>query len=252
MTTATIQKEHIVIDQNDLAIELTRVFKDQIAPMGKPNPEQLASMNRFRPMGVPEYTADEMVSVPCMASNNLLMWSSSRWAIAALDRMAETYPGKPMLLDHSDYSVKESVGFVYDTQMLSSNTVPDEVLEGAGEREYNEIVIRSEGFHQLVVYAAISANHPILEALAYGRISNVSTGCITDGTYRCPLDNTEFDMSTLRCSEGHYHPVARYWLNLREDDVVAPYDIKDGVVSSFELSFVNMGNLPAAAIPKAG
>jgi hypothetical protein len=41
-------------------------------------------------------------------------------------------------------------------------------------------------------------------------------------------------------------------MRLREDDVVAPYYIKDGVISSYELSFVVVGNLPAASIPKAG
>lgn len=240
------------VDRNDLGVELTRVFQAQITPMGKPAPEQLRLMNQYRPMGAPEYTTDNMVSVPLMASNNLLMWSSSRWAIAALEQMAETYPGKPMLLDHADYSVKESVGFVYDSQIIHSNAVPEEIIDGAGESEYNEIIVKSEGFYQLVAYAAIAANHPIIDALAYGRVGSVSTGCITNGTYRCPLDGTEFNMSKLKCEHGHYHPIARYWMRLDEDDIVAPYDIKDGVISSYELSFVNMGNLPAASIPKAG
>ncbi|MEM9116875.1 MAG: hypothetical protein AAGD09_03220 [Cyanobacteria bacterium P01_F01_bin.56] len=253
MTTAiATQTEHIVIDQNDLPVELTRVFQSQITPMGKPTPEQLRLMNQYRPMRIPEYTADELISVPLMASNNLLTWGQSRWAIAAVQKMADTYPGKPMLLNHNDYDVKESVGFVYDAQVIYSNAVPQDVLDGAGETEYNEAVVRAEGFYQLVAYAAISVNHPILDALRYARVGNVSTGCITDGTYRCPLDGTEFDMSRMRCAEGHYHPYARWWFNLDEGDVVAPYYIKDGVISSYELSFVVAGNLPAASIPKAG
>lgn len=244
--------DSLTIDRNDLSVELTRVFQAQIKPMGKPDAEQLRLMNQYRPMGMPEYTADDMVTVPLMASNNLLTWSGSRWAIAAVQKMADTYPGKPMLLDHSDYSVKESVGFVYDAQVIYSNAVPAEVVEGAGETEYNEVIARAEGFYQLVAYAAIAANHPIIDALTMGRVSNVSTGCITDGTYLCPLDNTEFDMNKMRCHEGHYHPMAAYWMGLDDDDVVAPYYIKDGVISSYELSFVVVGNLPAAAIPKAG
>ena len=244
--------DHIVIDQNDLAVELTQVFQAQIQPMGKPLPEQLRLMNQYRPMGMTPYTADDMVSVPLMASNNLLTWGLSRWAIAAIQKMADTYPGKPMLLDHSDYSVKESVGFVYDAQVIYSNAVPQDVLDGAGESEYNSIVARSEGFYQLVAYAAIAANHPIIDALNYGRVGNVSTGCITDGTYRCPLDNTVFNMRTMRCSEGHYHPIAAMYGMTDPDDEIAPYYIKDGVISSYELSFVVAGNLPAASIPKAG
>ena len=250
MTTATA--EHIVIDKNDLAVELTRVFQAQITPMGKPNPEQLRLMNQLRPMGMAPYTADDMISVPIMASNNLLTWGQSRWAIAAVQKMADTYPGKPMLLNHNDSDVQDSVGFVYDAQVIYSNAVPKDVLDGAGETKYNEVVAKSEGFYQLMAYAAIAANHPILDALQFGRISNVSTGCITDGTYRCPLDGTEFDMARMRCAEGHYHPLAAWWLDLDEGDTVAPYYIKDGVISSYELSFVVAGNLPAASVPKAG
>jgi hypothetical protein len=238
--------------EQDLAVELTRVFQSQIAPMGKPSPERLAMMNRFRPLGRAEYTADEMVSVPLMCSNNLLTWGGSRWAIDAVNKMADTYADMSNLLNHDDGDVKESVGFVYDAEVISSNAVPRSVIEGAGEAEYNEIIVKTEGYHQLVAYVAIAADHPILNALSYNRISRVSTGCITDGTYRCPFDNTEFDMNTLTCEEGHYHPLARWYMRLREDDVVAPYYIKDGVISSYELSFVVVGNLPAASIPKAG
>jgi hypothetical protein len=146
MTTATA--EHIVIDRNDLAVELTRVFQSQIAPMGKPSPEQLTMMNRFRPAGRAEYTADEMVTVPLMCSNNLLTWGGSRWALDAINKMAETYPGKPMMLDHS-YETKESVGFVYDAAVISSNAVPGEVLEGAGEQEYNQVIVQAKAFISL-------------------------------------------------------------------------------------------------------
>jgi hypothetical protein len=244
-----------VIETEDLAVSLSQILQSQISPMGNPTDEQLRLINQFRPMGREAYTADELVSVPLMASNNLLTWGSSRWSVEALEAMANTYPGKPMILDHSDYTVKETVGFVYDAQMIESNAVPLDVMNGAGEGQNNQAVLQAEGYHQILVYAAIAANHPIVDALRFGRVSNVSTGCITDGTYTCPLDGTQFGTkSGMRCAEGHYlpNPWLTYYLDPEEREMIAPYYIKDGVISSYELSFVVAGNLPAASVPKAG
>lgn len=237
---------------SDLATELTSILESLIAPMGAPSAEQLVLINQYRPLGTPEYTAGEIVSVPLMASNNLLTWGQSRWSIQSLEKMAETYPGKPLALDHP-WGVKDTVGFVYESQVIQSNAVPQSVLEGAGEGINNSIVIQAEGFYQMVCYAAVEASQPILDAIRYGRVNNVSTGCITEGIYICPLDGTRFgSKSNMRCEEGHYMPHPYIWVEEEDQDMLAPYYIKDGVISSHELSFVLTGNLPAASIPKAG
>ena len=153
------------------------------------------------------------------------------------------------------YTVKNTVGFVYDSQLIESNMAPPEVMNGAGEALNNDAVGRAEGFIQMVNYIAIAADHPILDSIEYSRVNNVSTACIVDGTYICPLDGTRFgEKSNMRCAEGHYmpHPWIAAWLDEEEQEMLAPYYIKSGVIASYELSCVLQGNLPAASIPKAG
>ena len=235
----------------NLATTLSRAFSEAIAPMGAPNDEQLALINQNKPLGRKDYAADELVSVPIVASNNLVNWSNGRWNRDALVQMAETYPGQPFAVDHPMYTVKDTVGFIYDSQLIESNAAPAAILEAAGEFDNNVAVVQSEGFIQMVCYAAISKDHPILDSINMGRVNNASTGCITDGTSICPLDGTEFgSMSRYRCAEGHYHPHVAWWYDIEEPELIAPYAIKTGVISSIELSLVLMGNLPAASIPR--
>ena len=235
----------------NLATTLGLVFADAIAPMGEPTSEQLELINQNKPIGRPDYTADELISVPIIASNNLVNWSNGRWDKAALIRMAETYPGQPFAVDHPMYTVKDTVGFIYNAELIDSNAAPVSILEAAGELDNNIGVVQSEGFVQMVCYAAIAKGHPILDSIDMGRVNNASTGCITDGTSICPLDGTEFgSMSRFRCAEGHYHPFYAWWYDVEDSDLVAPYAIKTGVISSVELSLVFQGNLPAASIPR--
>ncbi|ESA39089.1 hypothetical protein N836_28860 [Leptolyngbya sp. Heron Island J] len=234
-----------------LATTLGRVFSEAIAPMGPPTSEQLELINQNRPLGREPYTADEIVSVPIIASNNLVNWSNGRWNKDALIKMAETYPGLPFAVDHPMYTVKNTVGFIYDVQLIESNAAPVDILEAAGELANNTAVVQAEGFIQMVCYAAIAADHPILDSIDMGRVNNASTTCITDGTSLCPLDGTKFgSQSRYRCAEGHYHPFYAWWYDVEDEDKVAPYAIKTGVISSVELSLVLMGNLPAASIPR--
>ena len=236
----------------DLGIQVTEAIRGEIAPMGRPTDEQLELINQHRPLGRASYTADEIVSVPIVASNNLIWWDSRRWNKESLETMAETYPGKPFAVDHP-YSVKDNVGFIYEAQIIESNAASEDILAGGGERINNQAVFQAEGFIQLVCYAAIEAGHPILNSIEFARVGPASTGCISDGTQICPLDNTPFgSQSRYRCAEGHYHPQVAWWYDIDEPDLIAPYAIKSGVISSFELSLVVMGNLPAAHIPKAG
>mgnify|MGYP001800098041 FL=1 len=235
----------------NLATTLGRVFSEAISPMGPPNEEQLELINQNRPLTRVTYTAEELVSVPIIASNNLLHWNNQRWNRDALIKMAETYPGQPFAVDHPMYTVKDTVGFIYDAQLIESNAAPVDILEAAGELANNTAVVQAEGFIQMVCYAAIAVGHPILDSIDMGRVNNASTGCITDGTHICPLDGTEFgSQSRYRCAEGHYHPAIAWWFDVEDEDKIAPYAIKTGVISSVELSLVFMGNLPAASIPR--
>lgn len=233
-----------------IVANLSEALKEAIDPMGAPTTKQLALMNKYRPLGQPKYSAEEMVTIPIVASNNLLAWSPAAWHPNTIARMAETYYGKPFEVDHNWWDVRSTFGFVYDTQYIVSDTAPDEILSLADNYDYNKQIVDQVGYHQLVLYAAIQASRPDVDDIKYARYSNVSTGGITDGTMYCPLDGTKFKRNG-KCEEGHYHPYMEYWLEEDELDMLAPFFIRDGWIDAIEISAVLSGNLPAAMIPRA-
>ncbi|MBW4580710.1 MAG: hypothetical protein KME42_14185 [Tildeniella nuda ZEHNDER 1965/U140] len=215
--------------------------------MGQPEPWQLDQMNKFRPKGMKPYTADQMVSVPMLASHNLMSFSNGVWDDQSIESMAAFFPGKPMNLNHSWEDVQQNVGFVYSAYAIQTPDAPVNILNAADYFDINRSIVANHGFQFLLTYAAFPADSPAVNAIGYGMAKDVSTGGITDSTMICPLCDGEF--FTDEC-DGHMppHPMLLFFLGDEEGIDWAPYYIRAGFHTAVELTLCVSGNLPGAEV----
>ncbi len=215
--------------------------------MGTPEPWQLDQINRFRPKGMPPYKAEDLVSVPMLASHNLMSFSNGVWDDLSLESMAALFPGKPMNLNHEWDDVQKNVGFVYSAYAVQTADAPIHILNAAEYFEVNRSIVANKGFQFLLTYAAFPSDSPAVKAIEFRQAKDVSTGGITDGTMICPLCNGEF--FTDEC-DGHLppHPMLLFFLGDDDDIEWAPYYIRSGFHTAVELSLCVSGNLPGAEV----
>lgn len=216
-----------------------------------PNASQLKKINRYRPAGIAEYTSEEIYSVAIAASNNVLSHSNMVWSEKSLQTMTKAFLGQDFLLNHSWEDAKESIGFIYDTQKISTDTPPPWYLDGLDplQKKSSREIVKQQGYITIVMYAAIEASHPAISMLVYGRSKDVSVGGLADGDYTCPLCQTSFEDKD--CPHLPPHPFLLSWLADNEDVVFAPYYINDGFYDGIELSIVVDGNCAAARVISA-
>jgi hypothetical protein len=213
-----------------------------------PTAEQLKKINRYRRMGLPPFTASQVVTIPMRASHNLLSHDNMAWAPASLADMALGMPGKPFIKDHDWNNLDASLGFIYDSELLHSAIAPAEFLQGE-YAERNRTILEKEGFFQLILHVAVEATHPIVLDIEMRRVDGVSTGTLTKGIYICPFCEIEFP-----CGQ-HLPPtwwtmLLKKWGELTEEEEasIAPYIIKDGNYWCCETSQVTVPNLPETRI----
>lgn len=218
--------------------------------MGNPEPWQLAQMNRFRPKGITPYTADEMVSIPILASHNLMSFSNGVWDEFSLEKMATLFPGRPLNLNHNWEDVQQNVGFVYSAYAITTPDAPTDILNAANYFDVNRQIVANKGFQFLILYVAVPANSVAAEAISNGIAKDSSTGGLTDGTMICPLDNCEF--FTEGCKHMPPHPMLLFFMDEDESIDWAPYYIRSGFHTAIELTLCVSGNLPGAQILESG
>lgn len=220
--------------------------------MGYPTPEQLALINKYRPKGTPPIEADEVISIPFIASDNLVSRSLGAWDIDSLYSMAKLFPGRPLTLDHRWEQVEKTVGFVYDAAVIKTPDAPPATLNKVDNFSLNRQIVARNGFAQLVLYTCVEATSPVVSGLRFRRLGDVSTGGFTNATPICPLCETSFDSSNC----PHYIP--DFWTMLMADygeideELVAPFFIRTGFIDAVELSLVLCGNLPGASVVAVG
>lgn len=217
-----------------------------------PTEEQLAAINKWKPYGQADYVVNELLSVPILASTSMLRHDMTVWTEKTLQSMAATYAGESLMLNHNWEDVKESIGFVYDAEIIKipagGMMAKNLLLERSINSEVDEQVYDKQGFMAVICYAAIAAESPSAGAIRYRQVSDVSTGgMIQNAKYICPLCGGDFGSD-----DEHYPPTP--WVNFMvqmgeiDGELVAPFAWKDGWHNSFELSFVTVGNVPQATI----
>jgi len=205
----------------------------------------LQKINQYRPHNSPEYTDGELSSFDVLASNNLLHASMFKWDKNSLIQMAQTYPGKPLLLDHQWENVAAQHAFIYDACLYHypqpSQEVQDYFLALSPAPDIDRQIMADEGLYQLKCCIATETSHPITSELNYGRKINASIGGLADGSMICPVCNTDFDDDNC----PHLIPGFEYANN---SFPVAPYWIRSGYQETIELSLVTAGNCPSARV----
>lgn len=220
---------------------------------GHPSPEQLEKMNQFRLKGAKPFSAEEVVSVAFLGSNNLLHSSPEVWSINALRQMEQQFPGRPFTNDHNWYDVNSINGMVYDAELIQATEVPKSVLEKV-DYDINHAIFQKDGYVQLILYVMFEAGHPIVDKLRFRRGGDVSTGTfVNTDKIICPHDGSYFGEGdySYECAEGHTLPnamLAYWWYDDDERERMADYAILDDNTDSIELSEVIKGNLPEASI----
>lgn len=220
--------------------------------MGHPTDEQLALINKYRPKGTPPIEAEEVISVPFIASDNLVSRSLGAWDIDSLHSMAKLFPGRALTINHEWDNVERTVGFIYDAAIIQSPDAPVSLLTAAGNFDLNRQIVGKNGFVQLVLYTAVEASSPVISGLRFRRLGDVSTGGFTNGDLICPLCETSFDHK--HCP--HYIP--DFWTMMMAEygeidgNLIAPYFIRTGFTDAVELSLVLCGNLPGASLVVQG
>lgn len=220
--------------------------------MGHPTEEQLAKINRYRPRGTPPIQSHEVISIPFIASDNLMSRSYGVWEIDSLYTMAKLFPGRPFELDHRHEQVEKSVGFVYDSAIIRVQSASPELLNSAGNFDINRQIVARDGLVQLVLYTCVEATSEVVSGVRFRRLGDVSTAGFTTGEYTCPLCSISFDNPSC----PHFIPdwwsfmLAKY--GEIDADLIAPYFIRGSFMDAIELSLCVCGNLPGASLVIAG
>lgn len=233
-------------------IELTTTTPNGLE-MGAPSQAQIDLINEFRPRGMPKRSAQDYIVVPFLASHNLLNHSRGVWSRDALEVMAATFPGMPLLLNHDWGEVKNSVGFIFESALFQLQDAPEAIAQAADHWEVNRSILQRDGFTALVLNAAIAKDQPIISDIETRRAHQCSTGVLTDGSLVCPHCKTDFD-DYRNCE--HYVPFGMSGRQIRryqaEGEPLADYYIRGGALEAFELSLVVSGNYPGAAVISEG
>lgn len=218
--------------------------------IGFPDAAQLDKINSLLPYGASPYEADSVVSVPFLASHNLMSFSRAVWDIeTGLAPMAAQYPGRPLQVDHDWYSVDSNQGFIYDSMIVRSPVAPSAIANAGEWAEVNRRIMSRDGFAGLVLWAAVPLDRPILGKILDGSIDSVSTGSMV-GDLWCPDCNKSSWVCPCVIPWGFSAATIR---RLRERDYSVPdYYVRRDTFGVIELSLVVSGNLPGAGVLRRG
>jgi hypothetical protein len=116
-----------------------------------PTDAQLEKINLYIPANATPLTAADVITVPIIASNNLLQWTNDCWHPNSLEAMAEGMPGRVFMINHGDNkggmwgqtwdSVKTHRGRIYDARHMVYDTAPDELLDCANNGTVNRQIV---------------------------------------------------------------------------------------------------------------
>jgi len=223
--------------------------------MGEPMPDDLERIKKIT--NNYDWEATEWYVVPFRASDNLVNRSQRVWHPNVLEQMPNQFIGRPLLKDHSWYSVDESIGIIFDS-FIADDVATEEIINSGDRGLLNKKIISSQGYKSVYVMVAIHASMPVeINAIATMRFDKCSTGGIL----------SDMDMYCPNCSEIHGREVSFFEQDERgkyicphempggygyeENSLVADYIILDGIFDAIELSVCVSGNLPAAGVVRA-
>lgn len=243
-----VGKLHSDLREPKTEISVTEITPDRPDALPYLTKQQLAKLNKFRPVGFPLIADEQMVAVSFVVADNLINRSKGKWAEKDLDKMAKMLDrmGLPHILNHNWEAVEDVQGIIIEAKLLKSKP-STELVDVLQNGELNRQIVKNEEFMQVIATVAFPANSGIVEKLKIGLGRAVSLGGFSFKDYVCPICNTSFSFKNC----PHYIPDS--WTEWDADpSLVAPYYIRDGLYDLGELSTVVIANLPGASLVTAG
>lgn len=218
---------------------------------GTPSKEQLKAIHKYKVVGSPEYSGEELYVFPTIASDNLLHQNKSKWSERALESMTKTLVGKDFLLNHDWEDSSKIQGLIFDAALITVSDLKPKTKRFLTEDSIlpviDNAILTKEGYQVLILWVAVEANTNIVSDVTYLRQSDLSIGGTAQLDMICPICNISFDNKDC----PHYIPdsLSLWLMGIDEDSsLVAPYYIRDGYFQGVELSLVVSGNCPRARI----
>jgi hypothetical protein len=229
---------------------------------GNPSAEHLQMINQLRPAGSPEYTAEELVVIPTIASSNMINGTYQVWSENALRTMVASYSvgNQDLTESHNGWNLDLVNGCIFDAELWRYNNPSPDLIEmmigQSSEYEVERGIIAKQGLILVIAYAVVEADAEIVEDIRYLRKQDLSIGgWLHQNKQYCsvcsnpPTKMVQFDNSDC----PHYMPSRglmrfRDQLPLDEQILIAPYIIEDGNFDMIELSNVLAGSCSQARI----
>ena len=188
------------------------------------------------------------MTVPIVASNNLLSHGNMVWSDDSLKKMVKAFLGADFMLDHSWGTTEKTKGIIYDVEQINLAQAPPWATGGLDPDQVktSKKIIRDKGYSSIVMYGSIEASSEIVSNIRYLRSRDVSIGGLALSNIICPLCETSFRDD--ECPHIPPHPSVLWWLSDEEKKLLAPYYINDGLYDGVELSIVTDGACAAARI----
>lgn len=238
-----------------------------------PNSTELALINSQRvQMGIDAYKdPSEARIMTIRAIHNLATRDYYTWDVkSGLIPLAESYPGKPLLINHDWWDVAQSKGRILAAKVLNKD--PSEIPTEANNvnsklrGKINKDIIQKFGYWELEVTAWVDATAPIANELKNGSLLEVSIGALAGNNIFCPNSGSPIGMeyddefSNFFQVKCNHQNCKRCMMDLSGDlqdrgyftpDELAKYPVINyvmvgEVVEAIELSFVNVPNVPGA------
>ncbi|NBU23827.1 MAG: hypothetical protein EBS38_08005, partial [Actinobacteria bacterium] len=171
-----------------------------------------------------------------------------KWAVPDLYKLSDLLVGLPLTLDHDWDEVGKVVGRCFDSRVLQAKDVSSEILDKAGNYDWNKKIIKKEGHYQAIVDVFVERESAAEKGLRYGRLNEVSVGGFRITDFVCPLCEVSF--TDDKCP----HLMPSPWLEYADPEtrkLAAPYYVRSGVYDLMELSFVTTPNCCNAGTVKA-
>lgn len=181
----------------------------------------------------------DMLTINMVAADNMIDRSLARWTPESLKKLANSYKGYPLQLNH-DSAVQSSVGVVFDAEVFTfTDSIPAYFTNTAGNGGFNKDIVRNEGYHALVLQAAVQDTADMRKMIGQG-VNKVSLGYTYEDIH-CPLCGVSFFDN--RCPHGIAQTPEQ-----QKDDRYAPYRNKVRPYDIYEVSLVAEPNLPRAGV----
>ncbi len=218
----------------------------QVVPINDgntPTERQLELINQYVPAGMPRLRESDVIVVPFVAANNLVTRNMGAWTESELYQLTDMLAGKPLMMDHED-EVEYVIGRLIEGTVQRSMSAPADVLDMAGWGEENRTIVQRDGFCQAIMYGYIQSNTPWVDALRYGRLSEVSVGRFIYEYHGCPICKIPLDSPD--CPHDFMMPWEDYE-DMSEGEYVTYFERKN-LIDVMEMSLVSLPACPNAGV----